>query len=624
MCGIAAILCRDTRLYVREILAMTRSLAHRGPDDSGFIIATPQNLIPAGDESSKVTLPNILSLENQSGTAFLGHRKLAILDKSPQNHQPFLDSSGNYALIFNGEIYNFKELRHSLKQKGIFFKTQGDTEVLLHWLIQYGAEGISSLNGMFAFIFWDNIRQNAIAARDIVGMKPLYLGYEKNFSCLASEYKAFFASKLWDLQINESAVAEYLWRGKTAQSFYTNIEEIPAGSFIEFTNGIAKPAQKYRKVLINNNFEIPTRAKTQQYADEIRDKVIQANLAHQVADVPIGLALSGGIDSSCLWAASRQKPTFCFTVSWPNWNKDERHFAENITQQSDCRHIFINPTQEQFLLDLPDFIRAQEVPTGSLSVYAQFCLMRAANTAQVPVLIDGQGGDELFAGYHRFYIPWMAEYIHNKPSHFARELFQQRSFSWVFEYLSTYAEPYKSIIKSLHPLAQWILLPYSQRKSNRFFSLNTALFDSLQVSSLPTLLRYADRNAMWFSIESRSPFADDIPLISYLFQVPGMFKIQHFTAKILLKHAFQKELPQQILMRTDKIGFEAPINIWMRQLPFPNHNFHYSQKWLNISNLEKEWELIKRKTPAALLWRILSVLYWEKYVLSNYGANFQT
>ena len=621
MCGIAALLCQRPQRYSREVYAMTRSLLHRGPDDSGYAIATPQELILAGDEYSQSnTFRHISTYENQLGTAFFGHRRLAILDKSAQNRQPFIDKSGSYCLVFNGEIYNFRELRNILIRKGVQFFTQGDTEVVLQWLIHHGASGLQNLNGMFALVFWDNRTHKALLARDIVGMKPLYFTYNQDFVGISSEYRAFFSSNFWSIQPNELAVAEYLWRGKTNLSFYHEIEEVPVGSFIEFSNGKLSSARRYVVISAETIFEVPTPEKTQQFAENIREKIKFACNSHQIADVPVGLALSGGIDSSCLWSACEQKPATCFTVSWPHWDKDESRFAKLITQNHPgCQHIFVTPTEEQFQQDLSEFIQAQEVPVGSLSVYAQFCLMRAAQKVQIPVILDGQGGDELFGGYTRFFVMWLKEYLDNDFAGFLKEATRSnRRVNWILEWFYGFWGRYKPYISFLHPLSRWILLPYPKHTHVHFSCLNEVLLDSLQVSSLPILLRYADRNAMWFSIESRSPFADDQPLIAQIFQIPGMYKIQRFEAKTLLKSAFSDDLPTQVLHRTDKIGFEAPIHQWMFNLSLPNSEYFYSSNWLNINDLKKYWTKIKHQIPATLLWRILNILYWEKYFLDRH------
>lgn len=594
---------------------MTRSLAHRGPDDSGYVVATPHSFIHAGDEHSRSHLPPINSLEEQPGTAFIGHRRLAILDKSPQNRQPFTDESQNYCLAFNGEIYNYQELRSSLARQGVLFTTQGDTEVVFQWLIRYGASGLQSLNGMFALVFWENHSQTALIARDIVGMKPLYYSYYKDVIGISSEYRAFWAAGFWAAEPNELAVAEYLWRGKTSHSFYRQIAEVPVGSFMEFSKGKLLSTRRYHSLLVETRFEIPVRERAHEYAAVVHEKVRLACASHQIAEVPLGLALSGGLDSSCLWAACKPKPSTCFTISWPNWSKDESHYARLVTQSTNCQHLLITPTEDQFQQDLPEFVQAQEVPVGSLSVYAQFCLMRAAQRAQVPVVLDGQGGDELFGGYSRFFIPWMQEYLRHKPTAFWKELSQNRQrVSWAIKWLNNYLTIYKSEFSFLHPLSNWVSLPYPKGSSESFSCLNEALLDSLRVSSLPLLLRYADRNAMWFSVESRSPLADDQPLISSVLQIPGMYKIQHFEAKILLKAAFST-IPSQIISRKDKIAFEAPVHQWMLHLPFPKSSYYYSSAWLCINNLAKNWNTLQTKVPADLLWRILSVLYWEKYVL---------
>lgn len=562
MCGIAGIIqARPGPYQLSHLKRMTDALAHRGPDGEGH-------------------------WENKDQKALLGHRRLSIIDLSDAGRQP-MEYAGRYQIVHNGEIYNYRELKDRLRNKGYHFRSQSDTEVILAAWDCWKEKCLQELDGMFAFAIWDEQESYLFAARDRFGEKPFYYSFSEGNFLFASEMKA-----LWSAGIQKTPNLKMLFNfitigytgnpDKPGETFYEQISQLPPASWLGFHPG-------ENNCTVQSYWSVEPVEKDRPLSDTEAEEKFRELFSESVnrrlrSDVPVGASLSGGLDSSSVVATVMREnpglPFRCFTASFPGFEKDELAFAQQMTAQYALPHEIIRPRAEDLLNDWEILCRHQEEPFGSASIFVQYKIYEQARQTDTKVLLDGQGADEILAGYPRYFKWYWQELFRKGKLSGRRELAAARAlgvtepFTWKnkiaawFPSFATIVMERQYLLKSLaHP---GLTREFVQQQSREayytppdHFTLNGVLHFNCFVHGLQELLRFADRNAMAHGREVRLPFLSHM-LVEFLFSLPGHFKIREGRTKWLLRQSMQQQLPASIAWRSDKVGFEPPQQEWMQ------------------------------------------------------------
>lgn len=575
MCGIAGIWGSADKDLVRR---MTTAIAHRGPDDLGVKVwAEPTQAVS------------------------LGHRRLSIIDLSPAGHQPMANEDESVWTIFNGEIYNFPALREILVRKGHRFKSRTDTEVLLHGYEEWGTEMVDRLNGIFAFALWDRKRAELHLARDRYGVKPLYVTRAAGRVLFASEIKALLCDPAVSRELNEHALLAYLKFRYCPEplSLFRQVDRVAPGTVLTLT----REGERLR-TFYELDFDRPQLVGApEDLAAQLRQKLFGAVERQMISDVPVGLFLSGGVDSGGLLAIARtfkREPLKTFTIGFRREDQrfeqqpdDVRYARELATHyQTDHQEIILEPKIVELL---PRVIWHLDDPIADPAAITSFLICQAARERGTKVLLSGQGGDEVFCGYPWHLAAHLSRYYRQLPQAlrggterlltllpaakggrwtgtFRRLRKFGASASLGFEetllgFLS-YAsqENLRGLLgdrfpdKTVSGVAeaahrQLLLRSRDWPEVNRMLHLDMGTF-------LPALnLMYTDKTSMAFGVEVRVPYIDN-EIVDFMAQVPPELKLRGMTRKYLMKQALAGLLPRHILQRR-KAGFGAPIRTWI-------------------------------------------------------------
>ncbi|MGZ3880842.1 MAG: asparagine synthase (glutamine-hydrolyzing) [Flavisolibacter sp.] len=562
MCGIVGILSGNPQLVFKErIQSATHCIRHRGPD---------------GEETWL----------NQDKTVALGHLRLSIIDLSKEAGQP-MHYLNRYTIIHNGEIYNYVEIREKLQQKGHRFTSRSDTEVIVAAYDQWGTDCLQQFDGMFSFAIWDQGEKRLFAARDRLGEKPFCFFYNENEFLFASEMKSLWAMGA-DKQVNPSMLYNFLTIGyttnpaETTETFFLNTHKLPAASFLTYS-------LTDNKLEIENYWQVYPQVKEipeQDAIDQFRHLFSQSIERRLRSDVSIGTSLSGGLDSSSIVAfchkeVSDQYSHKCFTASFERFEKDELKYAEAVAKQFGLQHFVTVINVDDVVNLMHDVMHHQEEPIGSASALAQYKVFQLARQNGVTVLLDGQGADEILAGYSKYYKWYWQELYRERRLTKSKELsaahdlgirerfrLPNRVAALFPEFAAGLLQSRKSKKAFQHPDLDR-QFAFLNKQSSFYttpsrFDLNGALYYNTFVNGLEELLRFADRNSMAHSVEVRLPFLDH-QLVEFLYSLPPQFKIHNGWTKWLLRKSVDTDLPGEIVWRKDKVGFEPPQEIWMEQ-----------------------------------------------------------
>lgn len=626
MCGIAGIISKTNSLSIKDtVFAMSQAIKHRGPDGEGFAffsqtksLSVYSNETPQINKESATFLFNpttsIQNLDLNYDLAF-AHRRLSIIDLSESGHQPMCDTKGDYWITFNGEVFNYIELREELKNIGHVFVTQTDTEVVIEAYKEWGFECLQRFNGMFAFALFDKKNNQLFCARDRVGVKPFYYSNTNDAFAFASEYKAFLKSKLIAFEINETQQFDFMVNGNlenTEQSLFKGIHELKPSHYLVYDlNSHTLNTINYYllpKQTINNRSEV-------EIIQAIEEKLVNAISLRLRSDVEVGSCLSGGLDSSIIAGVVKylqpNKQMKLFTAVFPNEQFDETNYAKLVSNHVSGKWQTVSPTAEDFFRDIESLNYFQDLPVWSTSTYSQHRVMKLAAENNIKVVLDGQGADELFAGYlHHYMALWKGDLGFN-------------TLKQIDEAKETIPNAYKLFGKQLLKDAFGLSINYSNYfvndKKQFCKSKNEKLANTLneQLSldyngKLKSFLKCEDRCSMAFGIESRVPFADDLELVNYLFSIQGKLKIKNGISKYLLREASKRFIPQQIYNRKDKVGFETPLAKWF--IPYKTHIIDTIKQQLDFVNhdfLNSNFESLLEHKPTFLL-RLYSFSIWKK------------
>ena len=609
------------------------ALKHRGPDDQGAAFFDPHGK-PADGER----MPALM----------LGQTRLSIIDLSSAGHQPMFSADGRYVLVYNGEIYNFRELRRELEANGCSFRSNTDTEVLLYWLAEHGGSRLTELNGMFAFAFYDRQENTLLCGRDYFGIKPFYYSFEKEIFSFASEIPAMLELGV-SRELDPQTVYQYLVRGQydfEDTTFYRSIKALLPGHFFEID--LNRPCVPEPKRYWKPDLSQKTDVGFDEAAEHLRDLFLKQIELHLISDVPLGVALSGGIDSSAIACAirhlhpDRELHTFSYIADDAKISEESHVRTVEKAIRSIPHHTGIGI--ETLRDRLPELIKAQGEPFGSTSNFAQFAIFECAKKNGITVTLEGQGADELLGGYtgypdERLRTIWnqghLRELVHflnaappicgrsranllraltgNILPGGIRDCLYARAKAFQLRPLRLFFQPdfLKNVRCEYDPL---------QKRSEMFpcpDALRQCLACQLTSFGIPHLLRHGDRSSMNFSIESRVPFLTR-EMAEYCLSLPEEYLV---TRDCLTKAVFRKAMrgivPDSILDRRDKIGFATPekqlflgnpqwVEDWLKQAA--------SIPYLNVKQILKYWEAVRSgRIPFSwTIWRLINFIAFRK------------
>jgi asparagine synthase (glutamine-hydrolysing) len=609
MCGIAGIVGSVGDGEIELVRRMTAALAHRGPDDHG--------------------------LWTDDGVA-LGHRRLSILDLSPAGHQPMSDPSGRYWLTYNGELYNYLELRAELEGKGHSFRSSSDSEVLLAAWTEWGEAALDRFNGMWAFAIWDRTTRTLVAARDRFGKKPFYFAENAGRLYFASELKALCLVPSVDASPNPRALVAFFAErlsDHTSETFFQGATQLLPGELLVWRAG-RHTKRKWWNLLDTSKSEVAATA------EEIRALLSDAVSLRLRADTPVGCLVSGGLDSSaiaCLMRedlkASSTVHVFTTLTGKPN---EEADGVTKVLERGGFEPHFHTPNARSFWADLPRVFWHQEEPFADGSMAAHFALMREARAAGIPVLLSGQGADEVFAGYLTYLWVYLAE------------LARRGELARVLRGVRVTSKHHRLTVRDVLLRSSFHLLPRAARTRVRrtlarrelgwltpealqYFKprelgslggdgLNGYLRSSIGSLTLPAFLHYEDRNAMAFGVETRLPFLD-YRLVERVLATPADTKLGSFSTKQLLRAAVAPFVPASIVERKAKQGYPAPLGQWLRELAPEIREVAHSVREGDVPLMNvRVWTRMVDEFLAGQdrlldpVWRGLSVVLWREHV----------
>ena len=569
MCGICGKLEFDPLAKVppRLIKAMADAMVHRGPDDDGYYV------------------------KDQIG---LGFRRLSIIDLSG-GHQPLSNEDESVWIVFNGEIYNYLELRAFLLAKGHIFKTKSDTEVIVHLYEECGRDCVEKLRGMFGFAIWDSKRRTLFLARDRVGIKPLYYYLGGNFLSFGSEMKAILVDPAVRREVDPAMIDRFLTYCYTPgpQTLLRNFLKLEPGHWLTVQDG---------KIQIQSYWDLDFQpADHHQSTKALQDQVVsildEAVQLHMISDVPVGFLLSGGVDSTAMLSLASKKtdkPVSSYTIGFAHSScVDERPFARMAAERFGSKHYEISMSARDFASFLPDYVWHMEEPVCEPASVALYQVSKLASQ-YVKVLISGEGGDEAFAGYHNYmYFCWLETMKKvcgpfRGPSATITALLGRLADSRVLRkyaplidadldeyYLSRTSSPFSYFNETpstiyTEQMSRRIDKSWSGEVTRKLLerrsgdgTLEKMLYVDTKTWLPDDLLIKADRMTMANSVELRVPFLDH-KVLEFAASLPANQKVRGFQMKYLLKKALAKHVPEEILRRR-KEGFPMPIAIWLAQ-----------------------------------------------------------
>jgi asparagine synthase (glutamine-hydrolysing) len=608
---------------------MTDAISHRGPDGEGFLLANECSIVAAYGESTPEEIKNnrfdfspskhISTINIEPFLAF-GHRRLSIIDLSAGGHQPMCVKEKKIWITYNGEIYNYIEIRDELEKKGYRFFTNSDTEVILNSYREWGEQCLEKFNGMWAFVIYDREKNELFGARDRFGVKPFYYYTDENMFAFASEQKALLKAEGIKTGINPKAAFDFFLKNTMEheeEGMFKNIFELFPSYAFRFNLQERKLIQwKYYTLPVNEKWVNFSEEKFNSAVLKTRELFFQAISLRLRSDVPIGSCLSGGIDSSAIVCTidelrkknnSTIKKIQLFTACFDEKEIDESPYAKLVADQVNGEWNRIYPTSAELLKDFSDFTYCQDLPIWHTSGFAQYSVMRAAKNKGIKVVLDGQGGDELFAGYYPYHFRYWMDLLkqgkiksfHNETRSFPSSLsfmIGQLTRQYGTSLIPSHLMPavYKNYFKDIRYLKPAFWKEYKTRMAYHegfSSSLNGLLAKEMYNFRLKAYLKCEDRSSMWHSVESRTPFSDDKELIEYVFSLPPNMKIRNGVNKYILRESLKGLVPEKIRERKDKIGFVAPNKRWISEIKDQLKDIFKAQdEYLNVPLLMKEYD----------------------------------
>ena len=623
MCGICGFLNR--KILSPEVLEkMNDVLSHRGPDDKGIYI----NQLPYGSETIQVGL---------------GNRRLSIIDLTEHGHQPMCNEKGDIRIVFNGEIYNFQELKKELEHKGHKFKGRSDTEVILHSYEQWGKDCLRKFNGMFAFAIWDEKEKQIFIARDRVGIKPLYYYFKNRNFAFASELKSILQYPLFEKELNKKSLYYYLLFQyvPTPYSIFENTWKVPPGHYLILKENGEIQIEKYWDVLQER--KTMRKNSIQEYTEEFEELLKTSIKYRLISDVPVGAFLSGGTDSSLVVALMNQltDKVETFTIGFDRKKYNEAPFAKKVAQYLETKHHEFYFKEKDIFALIPKLFQYYDEPFADSSSLPTYLVSKLAKQNGIKVVLSGDGGDELFCGYNRYI--WM-----NRMQNlfFLPEIMRKNLIPSLQRFPYLKLRRISQILQYKDPIQMYlgIICMWNEKELKKLLGENYS-YDELpfykiyqKLLPLPVLEKFplldfhtylpediltkVDRASMAVSLEARVPLLDH-RIVEFVYSLPLNLRYRKGIRKYLLKKTLYKRLPEEFFERP-KQGFGIPLDDWLRGGARP-----YVEEYLNTKRIKKEAmfnpqfvEGVVRKHLSGKynyqypIWTLLQFQLWKEKYLS--------
>ena len=656
MCGIAGLITFDGN---HDILAfvhsMTKVQRHRGPDDEGVCYFqqgkgkiwvhggedTPQSAF--GAQMPYAPQRHDPGQKHEKAVVALGHRRLSILDLSIKGHQPMCTPDQRYWIVYNGEIYNYLELREELEKSDFPFHSNSDTEVLLYAYARWGKGMLDRLVGMFAFAIYDREEEMFFLARDFFGIKPFYYSCVPGAFAFASEIKALLTIPSVSREIHPERLHEYLYSGLTdygGDTMFKEVKQIPPGHYMCLKT--RDPRESRPVCYYDVDIEKEKSISIEEAASHLRELFLESLKLHLRSDVAVGAALSGGIDSSAIvmgmrYLEGRNFDLRAFTYVAEDSALCEEKWADMVGMASAAEIHKIRISSEDLSSDLERLTFFQDEPFGSTSIYAQYKVMGLAKEKGIKVMLDGQGADELLAGYRSSCGAMLAALIRHcrflKALSFCRTAVEHGHSQWPVllmqggrAFLPPSLHAALKRLVGIDQVSPWLEGKWFRERGVKVreykgkgthYLIREDLYRLLVQGELHSLLRYEDRNSMAYSIESRVPFLTP-KLASFLYSLPEEFLIDGTgMGKRVFRLAMRGIVPEGILNRRDKIGFATPERSWLTSLkPWAEEvlsgDTAKSLRAIKLNDFMREWKNVLEGKAYFdwRLWRVVNLVKW--------------
>ncbi len=565
MCGIAGIYnVNENWIDAHRLKKMCDIQKYRGPDDEGYYFNT--------DNGNRFfERPPESGVKASIG---LGHRRLSIIDLTRAGRQPMSNESGSIWLIYNGELYNYREIKNDLSSLGHKFQSSADSEVIIHAYEEWGSDCLRRFNGMWAFAIWDERYEELFLARDRFGIKPFYYFVDDKEFIFASEIKAILSARPDENIPNIPYAARFIAYGimdDKDETFFRNIKALPPGHFMT----VSKNGVKIEKYWELSQDSLPNMYAGEHSLNDLDEQFLylleDSVKVRLMSDAPLGFSLSGGLDSSSItMLASKYLSDFpTFTAAFDDKSCDESRYASEVAQKCKAQQYFARPGSSEFMDFLLKMVWHLDEPCAAYGTFPQWNVMREAS-GHVKVLLDGQGGDEILGGYHHFFPHYLTASLEDQ--NLDQTAFNKRLKSVKDMHGRLAAKPYEAEsdekVKYRSDILAGDIKADLTFRSNGFKGpfanhLDNVMFFSLTRDVLPGLLHYQDRISMAFSIESRVPFLD-YRLVEFCYALPYSEKISGPVTKSILRDSMKGILPEKIRARKDKQGYPVPLGKWIR------------------------------------------------------------
>jgi asparagine synthase (glutamine-hydrolysing) len=603
MCGISGIINRtDKKVPKEEIKKINDLIFHRGPDDEGYYFGR--------------------------NFAF-GHRRLAILDLSELAHQPmeYRGENGEYIITYNGEVYNYLEIREELLKEGYSFKSNSDTEVILASYDKWGEKCVDKFNGMWAFAIYDKTKEIIFCSRDRFGIKPFYYMEIDGRFVFGSEIKQLL-NFLEENIVNRDILIDYIVTSiqeHNSKTFFENIYKLESSHNLIYN-------LKDHTYNIKKYYEIPFYQNSEELSESIYnyEKEFERSIDYRLrSDVKVGTCLSGGLDSSTVATISSKKyqektdqKFIAIHAKSMEKDTDESAYAKKVSDILDIDLNIVEPDIDDFKSYLEEVVYTQEEPFGSPSIFMQYFVMKRAHELGCKVMLDGQGGDETLLGYEKYFPSAYIDIL--KKGGLLKALKQVKksnknnskmSIDWIIKY--TIGSLFPSLRKRVYKKKTAFMKKYDNEFSffdelaKKYFNVNALQEYEIKYTNLPILLRYEDKNSMRHSVEARLPFID-YRTLEYALNIDISYKIKDGWTKYILRRVLNRYLPNEVVWRKNKLGFNAPENIWLHEIsPVIKDTISNSKILDELCNMK---ELLNKLDTMdnRLKWRLFNVGVWER------------
>lgn len=594
MCGISGIINKnDKKVDQDDLQKMNALIAHRGPDDDGFFF--------------------------NENFAF-GHRRLSILDLSDDGHQP-MHYLNKYTITYNGEVYNYLELKKELLKDGYSFYSNTDTEVILASYDRWGEECVNKFNGMWAFAIYDKEKSIIFCSRDRFGIKPFYYTEVHDKFIFGSEIKQLveFYKKRY---VNKKILMDYLvigFENHTRETFFEDIFQLEQSHNLTYDLNTNSFVVKKYYDLKKNELKLDESSSVKAY----REKLTSAVSLRLRSDVKVGTCLSGGLDSSSIASIASNIYNLkiddkfaAIHAKSSQQSNDESQFAQEVADNCNLDLNIIEPTLDEFISCIGDIVYTQEEPFGGPSIFMQYFVMKKAKEIGCTVLLDGQGGDETLVGYERYYPAYLMSlnffnfikgflYSSKNSKLTKKELLAHFIYFTKSKIrIRRLKNKYSFIKKEFFDLASFDIV---EKNAKSYLNLFNLQHEEIFHTQMPHLLRYEDKNSMRHSIETRLPFID-FEVVKTALSVNNKYKIKDGWTKYILRKSVEKILPSNIVWRKNKFGFEAPTKLWIDSIEIQMKESVKNSRILNI--IVDELKYIKLDDNQK--WKLFNIARWEE------------